>query len=105
MERPARIVRINIRESDHGRRRGLMNEVLDVLRHEDGVDGVSVLRGIAGVNGDHVVHAADMIHFDVDLPLIIEFCAAPDIAQAAIDRLGDIVPAGHIVSWTVTRHG
>lgn len=105
MDTPATIVRINLQESDHGRRRSLMNDVLDTLRQLDGVDGVSVLRGIAGMTGDHIVHAADMIHFDVDLPLIIEFCTLPDTARAAIGALTELVPSGHIVSWPVTRHG
>lgn len=105
MTEPMTMVRINLQESDHGKRRTLMDEVLAALRDRFNLGGVSVLRGIAGLNGDNVVHAADMIHFNVDLPLVIEFCCAPGVAGAAIEHLSGIVPAGHIVSWPVACHG
>lgn len=99
------MVRINLNESDHGKRRNLMDEVLNALHDRLSLDGVSVLRGIAGLNDKGIVHASDMMHFDVDLPLIIEFCCSPKIADAAIELLTGMVPAGHIISWPVTRHG
>lgn len=105
METQATIIRVNLHESDHGRRRSLMNEVLDALRRIEGIDRVSVLRGIAGLNGDRVVHAADIIHFDVDLPLMVEFSVSPEVAPTAIEALVAIVPPGHVLSWPVTRHG
>lgn len=100
----ATLVRINLQESDHGKRRNLMDEVLNALRDRLGLDGVSVLRGIAGLGPGGIVHAADMMHFDVDLPLIIEFCCPPKLATAAIALLVDLVPDGHLISWPVTRH-
>lgn len=104
MATSATIVRVNLHEADHGRRRNLMNEILDVLRKIEGVDSVSVLRGIAGVNNDRVVYAADILHFDVDLPLMVEFSASPEAARSAIDELMTFVPPGHVLSWPVTRH-
>jgi len=105
MEEEYIMVRVNLRESDHGKRRNLMDEVLNALRDQFRLDGVSVLRGIAGMNGDRIVHASDMMHFDVDLPLIVEFCCAPDTAAAVISLLAPMVPPGHIISWPVARHG
>ena len=99
------MVRINLQESDHGKRRNLTDEVLNALRDRLSLDGVSVLRGIAGMSAKGVVHASDMMHFDVDLPLIIEFCCSPKTADDAIELLQGMVPAGHIISWPVTRHG
>lgn len=104
MNEQAILVRINLRESDHGRRKSLMDEVLGALSDRLGLDGISVLRGIAGLNGKGIVHAADMMHFDVDLPLIIEFCCAPKLAEAAIELLCGMVPDGHVISIPVTRH-
>jgi PII-like signaling protein len=104
MNEQVTMVRINLQESDHGKRRNLMDEVLNALHDRLSLDGVSVLRGIAGLSGEGVVHASDMMHFEVDLPLIIEFCCSPKIADAAIELLTDMVPAGHIISWSVTRH-
>lgn len=98
------MVRVNLYESDHGKRRNKMDEVLNELRDRLDLDGVSVLRGIAGLSGDGIVHASDMMHFDVDLPLVIEFCCAPNIAEAALALVVGLVPPGHVISWPVTRH-
>lgn len=99
------MVRVNLQESDHGTRRKSMDEVLNALRDRLDLEGVSVLRGIAGLSGDGIVHASDMMHFEVDLPLVIEFCCSPNIAQAAIALLVGLVPPGHVVSWPVIRQG
>ncbi|MDD2877073.1 MAG: DUF190 domain-containing protein [Acidiphilium sp.] len=103
MKQAATMIRIAIHESDQGRRRTLMDDVLNLLKSQH-ITGVSVLRGIAGLSARGIVHAADMIHFDVDLPLAIEFCASPDDADKAIEALIPIVPAGHVMSWTVTTY-
>lgn len=104
MEEQATLVRIALDVSDHGRRRHLMQTILERLRDDFTLDGVSVFRGIAGMNGQRIIHAADLMHFDVDLPLMIEFCCAPETARAAAAALTDLVPEGHVISWPVTRH-
>ncbi|MGC9268575.1 DUF190 domain-containing protein [Acidiphilium sp.] len=103
MKQSATMIRIAIHESDHSRRRSLMDEVLNILKSQH-ITGVSVLRGIAGLSARGVIHAADMIHFDVDLPLAIEFYTSPDEAEIAIAALLPIVPRGHVVSWDVTMY-
>jgi uncharacterized protein len=40
-----------------------------------------------------------------DLPLGIEFFDEPQVAEAAIHLLDDLVPGGHIVSWLAKRYG
>jgi uncharacterized protein len=46
-----------------------------------------------------------MLRLNIDLPLVIEFFDEPEIAEAAIHLLDDLVPGGHIVSWPAKRHG
>lgn len=104
MTEDATMVRINLQESDHGKRKNMMDEVLNALRDRLSLEGVSVLRGIAGLGAGGVVHASDMMHFDVDLPLIVEFCCAPKLAEAAIALLVELVPDGHVISFPVSRH-
>ncbi|MGC8530842.1 MAG: DUF190 domain-containing protein [Acidiphilium sp.] len=99
--KPALMVRLDLHHADHGKRRALMDAVLNALRDAPGIDSVSVMRGVAGLNGGHVIHAADILHYDIDLPLLVEFCAAPDQAEAAIARLRALVPAGAIMTWPV----
>ncbi|MCW8306797.1 DUF190 domain-containing protein [Acidiphilium sp. PA] len=104
MTQPATMIRIAIHESDHGKRKSLMDDILKSLQSQ-GITGASVLRGIAGLSAKGIIHAADMLHFDVDLPLAIEFCTDTDTVDAIIATLVPIVPAGHVMSWPVVRHG
>jgi PII-like signaling protein len=99
------MVRVYLSEADHGRRRTLMDEILTLLRDRHILHGVTVFRGIAGFGARGVVHANDMLRISVDLPLVIEFFDEPQVAEAAIALLGDLVPAGHVVSWPARRHG
>jgi uncharacterized protein len=99
MEGNVTIVRIYLKESDHGRRRTLMEEVLNILQDQHRVHGVVVFRGIAGFGSKGAVHAADVLRLMVDLPLVIEFYDEPAVAEAAIALLNDLVPEGQIVHW------
>jgi hypothetical protein len=105
MEQEVMIVRVYLSEADHGRKKTLMQEVLNLLHDQHRVQGVIVLRGIAGFGDSGEVHASDMLRLNVDLPLVVEFFDTPQVATAAITLLGAIVPAGHIMSWRAIRHG
>ena len=99
------MVRIYLSETDHGRRRTLMREILSILHDRHAVQGVTVFRGIAGFRADGEIHADDMLRLTIDLPLVIEFFDEPEVAEAAIHLLDDLVPGGHIVSWPAKRYG
>jgi uncharacterized protein len=91
-----------LKESDHGRKTSLMEEILNILHDQHRVHGVVVIRGIAGFGSKGAVHSADLLRLMVDLPLVIEFYDKPDVAEAAIALLSDLVPAGHVVHWRAT---
>jgi PII-like signaling protein len=93
------IVRIYLREADHGRRRSLMQEILNVLHDQQRVRGVTVFRGIAGLGDTGEVHASDILRLFVDLPLVIEFFDAPPIVEAVLRLLGNLVAGHPIVTW------
>jgi len=99
------MVRIYLSEADHGRRRALMQEIFSILHDRHAVQGVTVFRGVAGFGARGEVHADDILRLNVDLPLVIEFFDEPEVAEAAIHLLDDLVPGGHIVSWQARRHG
>src|SRR5215469_16043624 len=99
------MVRIYLSESDHGRRKRLMQEILGLLQERHAVQGVTVFRGIAGFGASGEVRAEDILRLNVDLPLVIEFFDEPKVAEAAISLLDDLVPKAHIVSWRATRSG
>lgn len=99
------MVRIYLSETDHGKRRTLMQEILTLLQERHAVQGVTVFRGIAGFGASGEVRADDILRLNVDLPLVVEFFDEPRVAEAAIALLDDLVPGGHIVSWPARRYG
>jgi uncharacterized protein len=84
MESEVTIVRIYLSEGDHGRRKNLMQEILNILHDQHRVRGVTVFRGIAGFGNTGEVHAADILRPMVDLPLVIEFFDKPTLVQAVL---------------------
>jgi PII-like signaling protein len=99
------MVRIYLSETEHGKRKTMMQEVLTLLHDQQRVQGVTVFRGIAGFGADGEVHAGDILRLNVDLPLVVEFFDEPNVAEAAIKLLDGLVPGGHIVSWPAMRYG
>lgn len=104
MEDEVTVARVYISESDHGRRKSLMQEILNILHDQQHVLGVVVFRGIAGFGASGEVHASDILRLNVDLPLVIEFFDKPAVVNAAIALLEPLVAAEHIISWNATAH-
>jgi PII-like signaling protein len=89
------VVRIYLKESDHGRRKILLEEILNILHDQHRMHGVVMLRGIAGFGSKGEVHADDILRLSVDLPLVIEFYDEPKIVGAALELLHDHVPVSY----------
>ena len=93
------VVRIYIKESDHGRKRSLMEELLNILRRSTpGPRRCRVSRDCRFWK-QGCRHSADLLRLTVDLPLVVEFYDKPEVVDAALALISDIVPAGHIVHW------
>jgi len=105
MDREVTFVRVYLREGDHGKRKRLTDELFQLLHEQHRVHGVTVFRGIAGFGEHGEAHAADILHLAVDLPVVIEFFDAPELAEKAIAALAERVPANHIVFWPARMLG
>jgi PII-like signaling protein len=99
MLREVMVVRIYLKETDHGRHKTLMEEILNILHDQHRVHGVVVFRGIAGFGSSGEVHAADILRLSADLPLVIEFFDEPRVVKAALELLHELVPPDHVVHW------
>jgi PII-like signaling protein len=103
MDGEVMVVRIYLSEAEHGKRRTLMQEVLSLLHDQHRVEGVVVFRGIAGFGDSGEVHAADLLRFNVDLPIVVEFFDKPEVAEAALKMLDTMIPPKHILCWRALR--
>lgn len=88
------MVRIYITEASH-----LLASIIDYLRNDAKIRGVSVFRAISGY-GETGGHTSSLLDLSLDLPLILEFFDNDKIKiKMAIDHLGTIVKPEHIVFW------
>lgn len=87
------MVRIYITESSH-----LLTKIVDYLKTEAKIRGISVFRAISGF-GESGSHTASLVDLSLNLPLTIEFFDSPEKINAALNHLNTIVKPEHIVSW------
>ena len=95
------IARIYIKEGDKIESHNLMEEIFKLLHDEHKVHGVTAVprRGRVRQPGGSA-HADDLLRFVVHLPLVLEFYDDPEVVASLLSRIKQMVPAGHIVSWT-----
>ncbi len=81
-----------------------LNQALDILRDEEKIMGVTIIRGIAGFGKNREVHTSTLLTLSLELPLIIEFYDTPEKVDKAIQTLKSKLDFKHIVSWPATVH-
>ncbi|KHF25581.1 DUF190 domain-containing protein [Solemya velum gill symbiont] len=92
----ARLVRIYLMEAgDH------LHALLEKLRSQETLRGVTVFRGIAGFGDSGKLHAASLVDLSLELPVVVEFFDTPQRVEQILAHLADDLPAGHVISWDV----
>lgn len=87
------MVRIYITESSH-----LLNKIIDYLKQEAKIRGISVFRAISGF-GESGSHTSSLVDLSLDLPLTIEFFDDKSKIEKALEHLTSIVKPEHIIWW------
>ncbi|MBA2654440.1 MAG: DUF190 domain-containing protein [Gammaproteobacteria bacterium] len=88
------MVRIYITESSH-----LLNKIIDYLKNEAKIRGISVFRAISGF-GESGNHTSSLVDLSLDLPLIVEFFDDnKGKIDKALDGLNVMIKPEHIVMW------
>ncbi len=81
-----------------------LNKALDILRDEEKIFGVTIIRGIAGFGENREVHTSSLLTLSLELPLIIEFYDEPEKVAKAIKTLTSRLDLKHIISWPATAY-
>lgn len=81
-----------------------LNQALYILRDEEKITGVTIIRGIEGFGEDREVHTSSLLTLSLELPLIIEFYDEPEKVKKAIQALQSRVDFKHIVSWSAMAY-
>jgi hypothetical protein len=81
-----------------------LNQALDILRDEEKIFGVTIVRGIVGFGENRKVHTSSLLTLSLELPLIIEFYDEPEKVEKAIQILKSRLDFKHIVSWSAMSH-
>jgi PII-like signaling protein len=87
--------RVHITESSN-----LEGTILDYLKNEAKLRGVSVLRAIAGF-GESGEQSSVFMALSMDLPLIINFYDSSEKVLSALAYLKTVVKANHMICWEV----
>ena len=86
-------VKIYITESSH-----LLKTIINYLKNEAGIRGVSVFRAISGF-GETGEHGTSFVDLSLNLPLVIEFFDRKDKINSVLEHLGGMIKPEHIVFW------
>lgn len=93
------IVRIYISESSH-----LLDKIINYLKTEVKIRGVSVFRAISGF-GEGGEHTQSLVDLSLNLPLAIEFFDHKEKVDVALSYLTTTVKPEHIISWEAKVNG
>ncbi len=97
-EEAVTVVRIYLREKQHK-----LNDLMEFLKNDQKVAGVTVFRGIAGFSGMGEVHTTSLLALSLDLPLVLEFFDEPDKAFQAAHRAIHLFGLNHVMTFPATR--
>lgn len=89
------VVRVYLTEGEKS-----LKTLLAKLHDEEKVRGVTVFRGISGFGRSGVVHSSTLLDLSLDLPVVIEFFDTPDKVRRILNHLKELLPPGHVVSWS-----
>jgi len=80
-------------------RKAHLDQLVEHLRVEEKVHGLTAFRAVAGFGPSGHVHSAHLIDLVADLPLVVEFFDTPERAKAIIAQLRTWLPPGPIITW------
>ncbi len=91
---PITVARVYLTE-----REAQLDRLVEHLRTEERVHGLTVFRAVAGFGPSGHVHSAHLVDLAADLPLVVEFFDAPERVEVILAQLREWLPPGPVVTW------
>lgn len=88
------VARIYVTEGEH-----VHATIFKRLHDEEKVRGVTMFRGISGFGKSGLVHSSALLDMSMDMPVVIEFCDAPEKVAQTLQHLRDIVELEHVITF------
>ena len=96
-----RLLRIFICEADRYDDRPADAAIVDALQ-EAGIDGATVLRGVAGFGVSSVMHTTHVLRLSENLPLVIEVVDTAGKIDAVLPQIEKMIGDGLITMQEIT---
>jgi len=80
-------------------RKAHLDRLVEHLRVEEKVHGLTVFRAVAGFGPSGHVHSSHLVDLAADLPLVVEFFDTPERVATILAQLRTWLPPGPIISW------
>ena len=99
------LMRVFIGEGDRYEHQPLYEALVELLRNE-GVAGVTVLRGVCGFGAGKVCHSQKLLDLSANLPLVVEVVDSQEKIDSVMPRIDAMMSGGMITleKATVIRY-
>lgn len=100
LEGEGTLLRIFIGESDRWHGKPLYEAIVRTARDE-GLAGVTVLRGIEGFGAESHLHTARILRLSEDLPIVLELVDTTENIERILPRLDEMIVDGMVTTEKV----
>lgn len=99
----AKLLKIYVGEKERLAGKSLYQHLVYWLK-EQGVSGVTVLRGIEGYGQDKVLRTFRVLELSSDLPMVLEVVDRADKIEAILPEVCKMVPKGLVLTSDIEVH-
>ncbi len=102
----AKLLKVYLGESERYKHKPLFQHLVNWLKN-NGIGGVTVIRGIEGYGQDKALHSARFLELSSDLPMILEIVDVAEKIDLLIPEICELIPNGLVFTADihVYKHG
>jgi len=103
MVEKAKLLKIYVGEKERFQNKPLYQYLVHWLK-EQGINGVTVFRGIEGYGHDKVLRSARLLELSSDLPMILEIVDSEEKIDSIVPKVSRMVPKGLVYTVGIDVH-